>query len=128
MSFDPVPGSKVRIGGARWNWADRRTRAGSCLPTEQARYWRRQEGSFEANHRMPAGKLEPLSRAPAPWRFAGAIALVWGAVLLLRPLEAATARAAYLTVYPTVMLTSLILGEGPGIAGALFGVLLVERA
>jgi signal transduction histidine kinase/CheY-like chemotaxis protein len=76
---------------------------------------------------MPAGRLEPLSHAPAPWRYVGAIALVWGAVLIRTPLEVAAARAAYLTVYPAVMLASLVLGEGPGIAGALVGVFLVER-
>ncbi len=76
---------------------------------------------------MPAGKLEPLSQAPAPWRFAGAIALVWGAALLRAPLHAAAANAVYLTVYPAVMLASLVLGKGPGIVGALFGLLVVER-
>jgi signal transduction histidine kinase len=76
---------------------------------------------------MPAGRLEPLSQAPAPWRYGGAIALVWGAVLLRAPLEEAAANALYLTVYPAVMLTSLVLGEGPGIVGAFVGVFLVER-
>ncbi len=76
---------------------------------------------------MPAGKLEPLSQAPAPWRFAGAIALVWGGVLLRAPLQAAAENAVYLTVYPAVMLASLVLGKGPGFVGGLFGVLVVEQ-
>ena len=77
---------------------------------------------------MPAGQLEPLSQAPATWRYTAAVALVWGAALLGQSFGTSLGVAPYLTVLPAVMLAALVLGTGPGVVGAAVAIFLVERA